>query len=187
MGAGRLRKLGHTPTLQQVQGALKRDLREWLVDSRKATWTITGLAKSQHVSMVLAVLKVNVFHITAAMNCARAGGRWQLAQQLLQRCLLQGHTTTATWNCAVAAAGAWPRAELLFTRCSRWSTELDTVSLGSLLSGLPWPKALASLTGSSAHLLTPDTVCWRTTISCCDTWLRNALTCWQGLQDILTD
>ncbi|CAL1138053.1 unnamed protein product, partial [Cladocopium goreaui] len=136
--------------------ALKRDLQEWLVDSRKATWTITGLAKSQHVSMVLAILKVmrrvrvevNVFHITAAMNCARAGGRWQLTQQLLQRCLLQGHTATATWNCAVAAAGAWPRAELLFAGCSHWSTELDTVSLGSLLSALPWPKALAALTGS---------------------------------------
>eukprot|EP00438_Fugacium_kawagutii_P008553 Skav206240 [mRNA] locus=scaffold1425:29888:31151:- [translate_table: standard] len=93
MGAGRLRKLGRSPTVQQVQGALKKELTEWFIDSRKATWTITGLAKSQHVSTVLAVLKtmrhvrikVNVFHLTAAMSCARAAGRWQLAQQLLQR------------------------------------------------------------------------------------------------------
>lgn len=97
-----------------------------------------------------------------------------------------GHTTTATWNCAVAAAGAWPRAELLFAGCSRWSTELDTVSLGSLLSALPWPKALAALTGSSAQLLTPDTVCWRTTISCCEReacweWALQLFSCLRGV------
>ena len=38
-----------------------------------------------------------------------------------------GHTATATWNCAVAAAGAWPRAELLFAGCSRWSTQTDLI------------------------------------------------------------
>ncbi|CAJ1329378.1 unnamed protein product [Effrenium voratum] len=169
MGAGRLRQLGARPNARQVTGAVRRELPAWREDPRLATWTLTGLGKTHHLSTSLAVLnamrrlcfQVNAFHVTAVMSCARAAGRWPVAQHLLARWRLAGASAPSALRNG-AAGGPWRWALQLRGR----KPEEDAYALGTLLGAMRWRHALAMLCPGRFDV-TPDAVCLRTTMTTC--------------------